>query len=95
MWLRPLSGIVLLACAVAYAQDTRKVSEPRFPASCTVLTARLAAPGGVLADASEKLLDTDRIQKAIDHCAPGKAVELKPMANNNVFLTAPILLKRA
>src|SRR5215470_17632693 len=86
-------AIAFLAGAVACAQDTRKVSEPHFPPACTILTARLAAPGGVLPEASEKLLDTDRIQNAIDHCAPGQAVELKPAAGNNIFLTAPISLK--
>ena len=85
--------IAFLAGAVACAQDTRQVSEPHFPPACTILTARLAAPGGVLPEASEKLLDTDRIQNAIDHCAPGQAVELKPAAGNNIFLTAPISLK--
>jgi polygalacturonase len=88
------SAMVLLACTLACAQDTRKVSEPHFPTACTVLTAHLAAsPDGVLPDASEKLPDTDRIQNAIDHCAQGKAVELKPAGINHVFLTAPILLK--
>jgi polygalacturonase len=90
-WL--VNSAVLLAAAQLCAQDTRKVTEPRFPKACIVLPARLAAPAGILPEASEKLLDTERIQRAIDHCAPGQAVELKAAGSHNIFLTAPIQLR--
>ena len=64
-----------------------------FPPACEVLTARLAAPGGALSDADERRPDTARLQKAIDGCAPGKAVELKPDGERQIFLSGPLLLK--
>ena len=85
--------MIFVAGSGLLAQDTRKVTEPHFPAACTVLTARLAAPGGVLSDADESRLDTQRIQDAIDHCTTGRAIELKPAGEKNIFLTGPIVLK--
>jgi len=85
--------LLLVALGALHAQDTRKVVEPRFPPACEVLTARLAAPGGALADADERRPDTARLQKAIDGCAPGKAVELKPEGDRQIFLSGPLLLK--
>ena len=86
-------ALLLLALPLLRAQDTRTVLEPQFPAACEVLTARLAAPGGALADADERRPDTARLQKAIDGCAPGKAVELKPDGDRQIFLSGPLLLK--
>ena len=37
--------------------------------------------------------DTARLQKAIDGCAPGKAVELKPDGYRQTFLSGPLVLK--
>ena len=52
------------------AQDTRTVTEPKFPAACATLTASLAPVADTtLAEADERKLDTKRIQQAIDHCA--------------------------
>ena len=100
-----------LACAliaagatrVARAQDTRDVKEPRLPAVCATLTARLSTVAGALSDAAEATLDTKRIQEAIDHCAAGgadagaapaaRAVELRADGDKNVFLTAPLKLR--
>ena len=82
-----------LSQALLQAQDTRNVVEPHFPPACEVLTARLAAPGGALSDAGERQPDTARLQKAIDGCAPGKAVELKPSGNRQIFLSGPLHLK--
>jgi polygalacturonase len=74
------------------AQDRREVSEPRLPSKqCTVLKARLVAPGGVLAN--ESVLDTERVQQAIDSCGSGQAVELASDGARNIFLIAPIALK--
>lgn len=85
--------LFLSVVASLYAQDTRNVVEPKFPPPCEVLTAQLAAPGGALSDADERRPDTARLQKAIDSCAPGKAVELKPDGARQVFLAGPLLLK--
>jgi polygalacturonase len=71
------------------AQDTRKVIEPALPKSCTVLTAALASKGGQLSEADETKLDTARLQKALDKCAKGQAVELAPATAANAFLSAP------
>ncbi len=77
----------------ALSQDTRNVVEPKFPAACTVLEARLAAPRGVLSDADERKSDTARLQSAIDSCPAGQAVELKPVGGKNIFLAGPLTLK--
>ena len=55
------------------AQDKRNVSEPAFPASCTVLPAQLSVSNGE--PSSETQFDTSRIQDALDNCASGQAVE--------------------
>src|ERR1700723_295899 len=74
------------------AQDRREVSEPHLPATkCAVLKARLSATSGVLAD--ESVLDTARVQQAIDTCGSGQAVELANDGARNIFLIAPITLK--
>jgi polygalacturonase len=73
-------GAALFASA-AVAQDTRVVNEPKIPPVCTKLEARLRSFPIVplmtpdLKNAEDHL-DTERIQKAIDGCSPGMAVEL-------------------
>ena len=62
----------LLTPATAHGQDSRDVKEPRVPALCATLSARLAATRGLLSDAAEAMTDTTRIQDAIDHCAAGR-----------------------
>ncbi|HEX4038265.1 MAG TPA: pectinesterase family protein [Acidobacteriaceae bacterium] len=88
---------VVLAAAVcgaaARAQDTRHVTEPKIPKACMTLQAELAARNGVLSDADERHLDTDRIQKAMDGCAPGRAVVLRAKDDRGVFLTGPLTMK--
>jgi polygalacturonase len=94
--LRCLSGVALASALLAAplsAQDTRHVMEPRFPAPCAVLEAHLSAPDGHLPANDEHRLDTGRIQKAIDACAPGHAVELRASLAGNVFLTGPLQLR--
>jgi polygalacturonase len=71
---------VILVAAAAYAQDTRNVTEPRFPQTCTVLTAR---------PFDENRPDTARIQNAIDECEQGKAVALR----GGIFLAGPLQFK--
>jgi len=70
----PVSAPVMALAAIPAlrAQDTRNVTEPRFPQACVVLTARISADKGVLSDAGERTPDTARIQDAIDHCEQGR-----------------------
>ncbi|MFP5209431.1 MAG: pectinesterase family protein [Acidobacteriota bacterium] len=75
------------------AQDTRTVTEPRIPAACVTLKARIASANGAIAATDERRLDTERIQEAIDHCASGKAVVLGAGGRKNVFLTGPLTLR--
>ncbi len=90
---------LLLLCSAAVfparAQDTRHVTEPRIPAACVTLEASIAVgPGvGAISAKDERSLDTDRIQRAIDNCAAGKAVILRAHGPKNVFLTGPIALR--
>lgn len=68
--------ILALAAQAASAQDTRTVTEPKIPPTCTVLQAGKIGEAGILSPEYEKTTDTARIQKALDECAPGHAVEL-------------------
>jgi polygalacturonase len=86
--------ILLLASVVAAcAQDTRNVVEPVIPSACTTLSAQTSVEANKVSDAQEKMLDTTRIQKALDSCAKGKAVVLKPAGANNAFLAGPLDLR--
>jgi polygalacturonase len=90
---------VALVCGLACwastlrAQDQRTVAEPLISAACATLDARIAAPGGVIPEADESRLDTDRIQQALDSCAPGKSVVLRGAGQKNVFLSGPLVLR--
>ena len=97
--MRTLSSAVLISAALvwlvcvhahAHGQDTRHVTEPRIPASCIVLTARLVSQGAALADSDESKPDTSRIQQAMDRCKPGQAVELKSGAGHDAFLAVAL-----
>ena len=85
--------VLAVGCGVAVAQDTREVKEPKIPATCTTLGAKLRAVADKVAEADEEKLDTQRIQAAMDACKPGMAVELKPEDGNNAFLTGPLELR--
>ncbi len=76
--------------ADAAAQDSRTVTEPVIPASCTVLQAQQAIVNGE--PASETTLDTSRVQSALAGCASGQAVELATNGANNEFLIGPITI---
>ena len=92
--LRALAAALPFLIAISLpAQDTRKVTEPRIPAACVTLKAQIAAPGGVIAEADESKLDTARIQSAMDHCTPGKAVVLRADADKSAFISAPLALR--
>ena len=85
---------LLLWAAAGQAQDSRIISEPRVPAVCRTVIARLAALDGGVAPADEGKLDTARIQAAIDACGAGSAVELRAEGDHSVFLSGPLELKR-
>jgi polygalacturonase len=72
------------------AQDTRTVNEPVIPPVCTTLRAALQGP---IAPADELKLDTERLQAALDHCAPGHAVELAADGAHDAFLSGPLELR--
>jgi polygalacturonase len=89
-------SIVVASCLPAprlFAQDSRTVIEPLFPQLCTTLDAQLQTSGHSLAAADEQKLDTARIQRAIDKCGKGRAVELHVDEANNAFLSGPLELK--
>ena len=91
--LQVITSAAWIACGLtATAQDTRTITEPKFPAACVVLKAALIAPSGIAAS-DEAKLDTVRLQKAIDGCDAGKAVELAADGASSAFLSGPIELK--
>ena len=79
----------------ASAQDTRTVTEPKIPAACVVLKAGLVRVGGAdgIAFADESKPDTERLQKALDGCTKGQAVELAADGGQAAFLTGPIEMR--
>jgi polygalacturonase len=84
--------------SAAQAQDTRTVTEPKIPAACVKLEAKLVADGDALKEADESKQDTAAIQAAIDgfagKCQPGQAIELAAGAKGaNAFLSGPFELK--
>src|SRR5437899_10290527 len=87
-----MSRFLLLLGSVSclWAQDTRNVTEPTIPPICITLTAQLNAN---VPEADETELDTARIQKAMDGCTNGKAVELRADSGHNTFLSAPLELR--
>jgi polygalacturonase len=80
--------VMFTSRAALKAQNTRSVSEPKFPVSCIVLKAQLSVSNGE--PLSETLFDTSRIQSALDNCASGQAVELTASNNDYGFLIQPI-----
>ena len=86
---RTIAAFVIAAIS-ASAQDTRIVKEPVIPPSCAVLEAKLPAK---LLEADESRPDTARIQEALDSCAAGHSVELKPSGEMRAFLAGPLQLR--
>src|SRR5215469_5731637 len=79
--------------APLHAQDTRNVTEPKFPPVCIELKANLQATSTGIAEADEHKLDSQRIQSAIDKCGKGHAVALRLSGPNNAFLSGPLELR--
>ena len=88
-----LAVVVAGSVARLSAQDTRTVTEPIIPKVCATLRAELVASRGI-EPAEEAKLDTARLQKAIDGCGEGKAVELAADGDHDAFLSGPIELRR-
>ena len=98
-FIRPISFFIsLVALALLsiagpiYASatgDPRHPGSPAFPAVCSVDDADLYIVNGE--PSSETAFDTDRVQSALNACAPGKAVELASSGGNrSAFLIQPI-----
>ncbi len=87
--------VTALAVGTLHAQDLRQVSEPVFPPTALRLRARLVAVQGgrTLSARDESKLDTARIQNALNHCPPGRAVELVPDGVRKAFLSGPLRLR--
>lgn len=74
--------------------DSRQVSQPSIPATCTTLSAQLATSNEQFSSAAEQSPpDTSRLQSALNSCAgSGQAVVLAPSGGNNAFLSGPLSL---
>jgi polygalacturonase len=79
----------------ANAQDRRDVTQPTISPVCTTLGASVSAVKNNtgLAEADEQNSDTQRIQKAIDACSPGHAVELRASGEHNAFVSGALYLR--
>jgi polygalacturonase len=93
-----LTAAAIAASASLHAQDLRQVTEPVIPSACITLkalfTTAQAASGSIESrPSSNAILDTIRIQQALDHCAKSHAVELAADSANTAFLTGPIALR--
>jgi len=87
--------VSLALVSAVCAQDTRTVVEPKIPPTCSVVRAGLSSiERHTLAEGDESKLDTERIQKAIDGCKEGQAVELKAGGPHDAFVSAPLALRK-
>ena len=83
-------------CGRVQAQDSRTVTEPRYPQACKVLYAELAPHDGTLPDEpiERHYRDNARIENAMDSCPAGQAVVLHASkTGRSVFLISPIRLR--
>jgi polygalacturonase len=74
--------------------DSRSVSQPSVPPTCTTLSAQLETSSEQFSSADETAPpDTSRIQSALSGCSgTGDAVVLAPSGSNNAFLSGPLSL---
>jgi polygalacturonase len=89
-WFALAVAVLVTVSFEARAQDTRTIIEPVIPPVCGTLKAQLRGP---IAAADEAKLDSARIQKALDGCGRGKAVELAADGVGNAFLSGPLELR--
>jgi len=80
------------AAATLATGDTRSVSQPVIPATCTTLSASLATSNRQFSSSAESTPpDTSRIQSALNSCVgSGKAVVLAVSGSNKAFLSGPL-----
>ncbi len=74
-----VAGLMVGGPIAVRGQDTRVVTEPKVPPVCVKLEAKWIAnvpEANAGRDEDEGKLDTERIQKALNACQPGHAVEL-------------------
>ena len=92
-----LGGVAMLAAyTAAWAQDTRVVTEPRYPAICKILYADLEPKDGLLPEGSVErhYRDNGRIEKAMNGCRAGTSVVLHTnKKGRSVFLIGPLRLR--
>jgi hypothetical protein len=93
----PAAVLVFSVAATLQGQDTRKLTEPSFPAVCSVYRAPLTADvAGPLIDPtredSESSLEAAQLTRQLQSCPAGQAVELALGADSahNAFLFVPI-----
>jgi polygalacturonase len=74
--------------------DSRSVSQPSIPATCTTLSAQLETSNEQFSSTDETTPpDTSRIQSALNSCSgSGHAVVLAPSGSDNAFLAGPLSL---
>jgi polygalacturonase len=74
--------------------DSRSVSQPSIPSTCTTLSAQLETSNEQFSSTAESTPpDTSRIQSALNSCSgTGKAVLLAPSGSDNAFLSGPLSL---
>jgi polygalacturonase len=90
--------------ASLWAQDSRPLIEPPFPATCIVLhaTVQSTEAGPVIGESAieqnaESAAESQLLIEALDHCGPYKAVELALGADSsyNAFLLNPLTLPQS
>jgi polygalacturonase len=74
--------------------DSRSVSQPSIPSTCTTLSAQLETSDEQFSSTDETTPpDTSRIQSALNSCSgTGDAVVLAPSGSDNAFLSGPLSL---
>jgi polygalacturonase len=95
------AGVLALTGPAQAAQlatgDSRHVTQPAVPATCTSLTSTLTAPSSRTFTSTQETTppDTSRIQSALNSCAgSGQAVVLKASGSDTAFLSAPLTVKQ-
>ncbi len=95
-WIMLVAGVFLFAVVTrTHAQDTRSVSEPKYPSICKILYAELTQHSGTLPEEpiERHYRDNERIEKAMAACPAGTSVVLHgSRTGKNIFLIGPMRL---